>query len=126
MKASPIPGDVLRAFDSAVLLINDLTAEAVRIKEKYGAESKLLKTKLAQIETIRELYNKAKAFIELALDHNKRLGVECMGLNLQLTQELYACTFSQAAKILGLNFSDDFIKAHDDIDGIIEKLRAVK
>lgn len=126
MKPSPIPGDVLASFDAAVLLINDLTAEAVKIKDKYGSTSKLFETKVAQIETIKTLYNKTKYFIEAAVELNKKLGVECLGLELQLTQELYGFTFSQAAKFLGLKFSDEFIKMHDDIDGIIEKLRAVK
>ena len=128
MKTEQIPGDVLRSFDAAVLLLNDLAAEAVDIKTKYGERSKLYKTKLEQIEKIKALYKATKSFIETLVDRNNHLVMEVIGLQIHLTQELYAMTFSQAAEVLKYkgDFSPEFIAAQDAVDKIIKDLRGLK
>ena len=126
MRSQPLPADVLRSFDAAVLLLNDLAQEAVDIKTKYGERSKIYKTKLEQIEKIKALYNSTKGFIEVLIDKNKYLGAEVIGLQIHLTQELYAMTFTQAAEVLGFKFSPEFIAAQDEVDRIIQDLRGRK
>jgi hypothetical protein len=126
MRSQPIPQDVLRSFDAAVLLLNDLAQEAVDIKTKYGERSKIYKTRLAQIEKIEALYKATKRFIEILVDKNKYLGAEVIGLQIHLTQELYAMTFTQAAQVLGFEFSPEFIAAQDQVDRIIQDLRGRK
>jgi hypothetical protein len=126
MKSEKIPEGVLRSFDAAVLLLNDLAQEAVDLKTKFGERSKLYKTKLEQIAKIKDLYNNSKSFIELLVERNKVLAAETIGLQIHLTQELYGMTFSQAAKVLDLNFSPEFIALQDEVDGIIKNLRALK
>jgi len=126
MKTEQIPGDVLRSFDAVVVLLNDLAQEAVDIKTKYGERSKLYKGKLAQIEKIKALYNASKSFIEDLVNRNTVLAAEVIGLQVHLTQELYGMTFSQAAKVLELDFSPEFIAAQDEVDRIIQDLRGLK
>jgi thiamine monophosphate synthase len=116
----------LRSFDAAVLLLNDLAQEAVDIKTKYGERSKLYKTKLEQIEKIKALYNASKSFIEVLVNRNTVLAAEVIGLQVHLTQELYGMSFSQAAKVLELDFSPEFIAAQDEVDKIIKDLRGLK
>jgi hypothetical protein len=126
MKTEQIPGDVLRSFDAVVVLLNDLAQEAVDIKTKYGERSKLYKGKLEQIEKIKALYNSTKSFIEILVDRNNHLAAEVIGLQVHLTQELYGMSFAQAAKVLELDFSPEFIAAQDEVDKIIKDLRGLK
>jgi thiamine monophosphate synthase len=126
MRSQPLPEDVLRAFDAVVLLLNDLAQEAVDIKTKYGERSKLYKTRLEQIEKIKALYNASKSFIEVLVNRNTVLAAEVIGLQVHLTQELYGMSFSQAAKVLELDFSPEFIAAQDQVDKIIQDLRGLK
>ena len=121
-----IPENVSRSFDKIVILLNDLAAEAVSIKEKFGDRSKLYQTKLAQIETIKLFYNTTKKFIEGQAEREKYLKAEVIGLQIHLTQELYSMTFRQAAEVLELNFSPEFVAAQDEIDKIIKILKDKK
>ena len=123
VEKNSIPESVSRSFDKIVILLNDLAAEAVSIKEKFGDRSKLYQTKLAQIETIKLFYNTTKKFIEGQAERETYLKAEVIGLQVHLTQELYGMTFNQAAEVLGFKFSPEFTALQDEVDKIIQTLK---
>jgi hypothetical protein len=119
MEKNPIPADLRKSLDDTVLLTNQLTEEAVVLLQKFGERSKLYKDKVAQVETLRKMYKGATTYIEHLLKVNTELAVARIGLEIMLMQEQHGLTFGQAAKVLKLDVSPEFIKAQDEIDAII-------
>jgi hypothetical protein len=123
-KSYPLPEDLRKSYDATVLLINDLTAEAASLKEKFGDRSKLFQSKLAQIETIKSLYNGTANYIDKVTRHNTHLGVKLMGVEIQLAQIAFDMTFVEAMRYHGYptdGLSPEFIKMHEEADELIRK-----
>jgi len=55
--------DLQKAFDDALMVVNAMTDDAARLREKFGESSQLFKDRLHQIEVIKNLYRASAAFI---------------------------------------------------------------
>lgn len=118
--SKPIPEGVLRAFDSAVLILSELTDEAAELKQKFGERSKLVERKIKQVEGLKSFYSTVQKFVEEIVQKNIDLGVSLVGAEVMLMQKLHGLSFRDAAKVLDLKFSEEFLQAQDDIDKVIK------
>lgn len=122
MEKNPIPADLRKSLDDTVLLITKLTDEAADLLQKFGNKSKLYKEKLAQVETLRKMYKGTTEYIEHLIKCNAEIGVNMIGLELMLMQNLHGVSFRQAAEILGYKFSEEFLKIQEGVDELIAKV----
>jgi hypothetical protein len=123
-KEHPLPEEVRKSFDKTVMVIQEMTAEAATLKEKFGDRSKLFIVKRDQINSLTEFYNTITKYIETLHRHNTHLGVRLMGAEIHLAQELYGLTFVKAAEHLGYTgFSPEFIRMQEEADVIIKDLK---
>lgn len=72
--------DLQKAFENALMVINDMTDDAARIKEKYGAESRLLERRLNEIAVFKDLYRLSARYINTNQDeaHIKEVNYKVM------------------------------------------------
>jgi hypothetical protein len=122
MSESPLPKELLSAFDSTIMLINELTLEAATLKDRFGDRSKLYQAKVTQIATLRTFYKETSEYIKKALALNKDLTIHCMGADLLLMQKMHGLSYRDAAAVLGFKFSEEHLKTHEEVDAIIKEV----
>jgi hypothetical protein len=117
---NPVPEDLRRSFDAAILVINALKEEADSIAVKFGTSSKIYKAKLAQVDTLRAFYGSAAAAIERLTNFSIKVGASAIALDIEVMQVRHGLSFRQASDILGVIFSEDKILAVEAVDAIIK------
>lgn len=122
MVNNPLPDDLRKSFDDIIVLINKMIEEAARVKEQYGASSKLYKEKIAAVETTSRLYKLSTAYIERMVRMNIEIGAAGIALDVCLAQKEYNLKFGDACLVLGYKFSAEHIKKVEFFDELIATL----
>ena len=113
-----------KAFENALLVINDMTDDALRIKEKYGSDSKLLERKLHELEVVKNLYKQAAEYINTTQDKMHIMEVNHKVLEVMALKEDAGLPWRNVGVILGDPNPQrwEFI---DRIDTLIANVKAV-
>jgi hypothetical protein len=90
-----------RSFDAAAIALNELAAEIVTIEQKYGSASSLLKKKLDQLQTFKNLYTHSLTYINYLRDLNDRMFNEVMARELERHRKETGLSYEQLGQLIG-------------------------
>jgi hypothetical protein len=119
MRDNPIPEELRRSFDAAILVINALKEEADSIAIKFGVTSKIYKAKIGQVDTLRTFYTTSATHLERLTNFSIKVGA-AIALDIEVMQTRHGLSFRQASEILGVKFGEDKLKTIEAVDAIIK------
>jgi hypothetical protein len=120
MRDNPIPEELRRSFDAAILVINALKEEADSIAIKFGVTSKIYKAKIGQVDTLRTFYTTSATHLERLTNFSIKVGAAAIALDIEVMQTRHGLSFRQASEILGVKFGEDKLKTIEAVDAIIK------
>lgn len=118
-----LPDDVVRAYDAAVVIIQDIQSEADEISFKFGTSSKLFKRKQAQVDGLKAFYKDSSMFINSINSLARLLQTNYVAMQVILFQKETGMPFNKVCDVLKVPMSEEQIISVTAADKIISDLR---
>jgi hypothetical protein len=112
--------ELKKAYDSAVVALQNLTQEAADAEKRLGSTSQIVKNKKAQLETLKNFYQKNKDYIDYLREVSYLMAVNYRALELITMQKETGLPWERVAGLLG--FDPERFKKIDSVDAFIRPI----
>lgn len=110
-----------RTFDKVAPVLNDLSAEFIKLQGNYGDRSQFTLKKKEQLDAFRALYDNALTYINYLRGINASMYIDFLSVEMIRQSRQHGLTCSQIANIAGLDPSK--WKKIDRVETLIRDLR---
>jgi len=110
-----------KTFDDATIVLQEMQSDIAQyFMVRYGTESKVVKKKILELESLKRLHSQALGYINYMRELNHKMSINYRVMEIMAAQHETGLPWEKVARLLG--WETDKFKKLDDIEPLFRKI----